>query len=86
MRVKTQMTEKLTAAFAPHILTIEDVSHHHAGHAGAPEGGESHFEVDIEATAFSEKTRVQSHRLIYGVLKPLLDTSVHAVALNVKAI
>ena len=35
MRVKTQMTEKLTTAFAPHILTIEDVSHHHAGHTGA---------------------------------------------------
>ena len=50
------------------------------------EGGESHFEVDIEATAFSEKNRVQSHRLIYNVLKPLLDTSVHSVALNVKSI
>jgi len=86
MSTKSLIENLLNDAFCPNFLEVRDVSAAHYGHVGAKEGGESHFEVDIEATAFSEKTRVQSHRLIYGVLKPLLDTSVHAVALNVKSI
>ena len=85
MSTRSLIENLLIDAFSPNFLEVRDVSADHYGHAGAKEGGESHFEVDIEATAFSEKTKVQSHRLIYGVLKPLLDTSVHAVALNVKA-
>ena len=38
---------KLTAAFAPVRLEIEDESSRHAGHAGSREGGESHFNVLI---------------------------------------
>mgnify|MGYP001166624839 FL=1 len=86
MSTRSLIENLLTDAFSPNFLEVRDVSAAHYGHAGAKEGGESHFEVDIEATAFSKKTRVQSHRLIYGVLKPLLDSSVHAVALNVRSI
>ena len=42
---------KLTDAFAPTRLEIEDDSARHAGHAGAQPGGESHFNVTIEAAA-----------------------------------
>ena len=86
MSTKSLIENLLNDAFSPNFLEVRDVSAAHYGHVGAKEGGESHFEVDIEATAFSKKTRVQSHRLIYGVLKPLLNSSVHAVALNVKSI
>lgn len=83
MRVKTQMTEKLTAAFAPHILTIEDVSHHHAGHAGAPEGGESHFELVIASEAFNGKSRIMAHRMINQELAELLAGPIHALQIKI---
>ncbi len=86
MSTKSLIENLLSDAFSPNFLEVRDVSAAHYGHVGAKEGGESHFEVDIEATAFSEKTRLQSHRLIYRVLKPLLNSSVHAVALNVRSI
>ena len=66
MSTKSLIENLLNDAFSPNFLEVRDVSAAHYGHVGAKEGGERHFEVDIEATAFSEKTGVQSHRLIYG--------------------
>ena len=44
---------KLNDAFDPIRLEIEDDSARHHGHAGATPGGESHFNVVIEAAAFA---------------------------------
>jgi stress-induced morphogen len=34
MQVRTRIAEKLSAAFAPQSLNVEDESHRHEGHAG----------------------------------------------------
>jgi len=57
MSTRSLIENLLTDAFSPNFLEVRDVSAAHYGHAGAKEGGESHFEVDIEATAFSEKNQ-----------------------------
>lgn len=75
---------KLTAAFQPTRLEIVDDSHRHAGHAGAREGGESHFNVTIEAPAFSGANRVARQRMVYHALAEELAGPVHA--LSVKAL
>ena len=85
MLIKYQIENLLNDAFSPEFLEVRDVSEAHYGHSGARPEGESHFEVDIISEAFAAKTRIQSHRLINKVLKPLLDTKVHALALNVKS-
>jgi len=74
--------ERLTAAFAPEALEIEDESHLHAGHAGARDG-RGHFRVLIVASAFSGLSRVQRHRLIYDALRPLMESDIHALALQI---
>lgn len=83
MRVKAEMTDKLTAAFAPRLLDIQDVSHHHAGHAGAPDGGESHFELTITSDAFDGKSRIMAHRMINKVLADLLAGPIHALQIKI---
>ena len=75
---------KLTAAFAPTRLEVEDDSHRHAGHAGAREGGESHFNVTIEAAAFAGASKVARQRMVYRALSDELAGPVHA--LSVKAL
>jgi BolA protein len=76
--------DKLTEAFQPSRLEIEDESSRHAGHAGSREGGESHFNVLIEAAAFSGAARVARQRMVYRVLTEELAGPVHA--LSVKAL
>ena len=82
--VAEQLERKLTEAFTPARLQIEDDSARHAGHAGARHGGESHFNVVIVAAAFEGLSRVQRQRMVYATLAEELAGSVHA--LSVKAL
>ena len=76
--------DKLTTAFEPIRLEIVDESDRHAGHSGAREGGESHFNVTIESNAFSGTPRVARQRMVYQALAEELAGPVHA--LSVKAL
>jgi BolA protein len=76
--------DKLTAAFQPTRLEIEDDSARHAGHAGARAGGESHFNVLIEAHAFAGAPKVARQRMVHRALADELAGPVHA--LSVKAL
>ncbi|MGA0607661.1 BolA family protein [Phenylobacterium sp. VNQ135] len=75
---------KLTDAFEPTRLEVEDDSARHSGHAGARPGGESHFNVTIEAAAFAGTPRVARQRMVYRALAEELAGPVHA--LSVKAL
>jgi BolA protein len=76
--------DKLTTAFSPMRLEVEDDSARHKGHAGAREGGESHFNVVIESQAFAGTPKVARQRLVYRALAEELAGPVHA--LSVKAL
>ena len=82
--VTEALERKLTDAFAPARLQIDDDSARHAGHAGARRGGESHFNVVIESAAFEGVSRVQRQRMVYAALAEELAGPVHA--LSVKAL
>jgi BolA protein len=81
-RVDDTIRDKLTAAFRPERLEVIDDSARHAGHAGAREGGQSHFNVVIVSDAFKGKSRVQRQRDIYSALREELAGPVHALSLK----
>jgi BolA protein len=83
--VAEKIEAALTEAFAPEHLIIKDDSALHAGHAGAPDGGESHFTVEITSKAFAGKNRVARHRLVNQALADLLKSRIHALAITAKA-
>jgi BolA family transcriptional regulator, general stress-responsive regulator len=76
--------DKLTSAFRPLRLEVEDDSARHHGHEGARPGGESHFNVTIEAEAFQGQPKVARQRMVYRALADELAGPVHA--LSVKAL
>jgi BolA protein len=71
----------LRAQLAPVHLEIEDESHRHRGHAGAADG-RGHFRVRIVAQAFSGRSRVERHRMLYAALAEQLRTDIHALAIE----
>ena len=83
-QVAETIRKKLTKAFSPQRLEVVDDSARHAGHAGARQGGESHFNVVIVSAEFEGTSRVQRQRSIYGALAEELAGPVHA--LSVKAL
>ncbi|MEL6126394.1 MAG: BolA family protein [Pseudomonadota bacterium] len=85
MRVAQVIETKLTEAFAPRELEVIDESHLHAGHAGAPDGGQSHFRVRMRGEAFAGQSRVARQRAVYAALKEEMAGPIHALALDVDA-
>jgi BolA family transcriptional regulator, general stress-responsive regulator len=83
--IADSIRDKLTAAFEPLRLEVEDDSARHHGHAGAREGGESHFNVVIEARAFAGAARVARQRMVYQALAEELAGPVHALSLRALA-
>lgn len=82
MSVETAIRSKLTEALEPEAVEIVNESHLHAGHAGSPGTGSSHFAVAVVSARFDGMTRVARQRLVYDILKDELAGPVHALALT----
>lgn len=77
------LRERLAARLAPQHLEISDDSHHHIGHAGARGGG--HYTVHIVTPAFSGKTLLERHRMIYDALRDMMQTEIHALSIQARS-
>jgi BolA protein len=75
---------KLEEAFSPRVLEVIDDSESHRGHSGFQEGGESHFNVVIEADAFKGQSRIARHRAVHAALGKELVSEIHALALTIR--
>ena len=85
MTMADAIARKLQDALSPREIKVRDVSHQHTGHAGWREGGETHFEVVIEADIFAGKSRVECHRMVNSILAEELTSSVHALQLTLSS-
>ncbi|MEP1198483.1 BolA family protein [Tateyamaria sp.] len=82
MSVRQEIEDALCAAFDPREIDVVDDSASHAGHAGAPAAGESHFNVRLRSLEFEGKNRVARHRAVHSALGPDLIGRIHALALD----
>jgi BolA protein len=77
-RIRAAIEKELS----PTRLEIIDDSARHAGHAGAREGG--HFRVRVTSAAFSGKSAIQRHRLVFAALSGLMKTDIHALNIDAR--
>lgn len=82
MLVAEIIHEKISARLSPSRLDVKDESHLHAGHAGAREGGQSHFKVMIVSDQFEGLSRVARQRLVNDILREELAGPIHALTLK----
>lgn len=78
MPVQNRIQERLTAAFAPLHLELENESHSHS----VPPNSETHFRVVLVSDAFSGMRQVARHQAVYAALADELAGPVHALALH----
>ena len=85
MIMQERIVARLTAALDPVLLDVVDEFHLHAGHAGAREGGGTHYRVRVVSAKFDRRSRVERHRLVYDLLTAEFADGLHALALVAKA-
>ena len=85
MSTEQTMREQLMVALEPIRLDVINESHLHAGHAGSPGTGESHFKLLVVAKIFEGRSRVERHRLVNTAVADLLKHKVHALAIQAYA-
>jgi len=86
------MTVARVAAIRAHLerelqplqLDVVDDSAKHAGHEGARDG-RGHFSVVVVSAAFSGKAPLARHRLVYAALGDMMQTDIHALAIQARA-
>ncbi len=78
----------LTRTFAPTVLEVRDDSAQHAGHSGAPAGGQSHYSVLMVSAAFQGVNRVARSRAVHqalaGEFGPAEQGGMHALVLTLR--
>ena len=79
-----EIRQRLEATFEPESLDVEDDSHRHAGHEGA-KGGLGHFNVMIVSQSFNGMKMLARHRAIYTALGDMMQTDIHALAIEAVA-
>jgi BolA family transcriptional regulator, general stress-responsive regulator len=75
--IAIELRDLLQQWLSPIELSIRDDSAAHAGHAGSLEG--AHFAVSIVAEAFSGRSLIERHRMVYKAAAPLLARGIHAL-------
>lgn len=85
MTMQERLQDKLTKAFAPDQLEVIDESEQHRGHGGWREGGETHFRVRMVSSEFAGQGRVARQRAVNKCLAEELATTVHALAMDLRA-
>eukprot|EP00168_Porphyra_purpurea_P016651 TRINITY_DN546_c0_g1_i2.p1 TRINITY_DN546_c0_g1~~TRINITY_DN546_c0_g1_i2.p1 ORF type:complete len:181 (-),score=30.91 TRINITY_DN546_c0_g1_i2:260-745(-) len=77
-----RILQKLTEGLSPSHVELVDESDQHAGHAGNPGTGETHFRLSVTSDAFEGVSRVGRHRKVYGLLADELSERVHALSIT----
>jgi len=76
-----QIRQRLNDALQPQSLEVIDEGHLHRGHEGAKDG-RGHFRLKIVSRLFAGKSMVQRHRLVYQAMGELMQTDIHALAID----
>ena len=82
MSLEQSMRDTLMIALEPIRLDVVNESHLHAGHAGSPGTGDSHFRLLVVSPLFEGRSRLERHRMVNEALADYLKNKIHALAIK----
>lgn len=85
MTIKDSIISKINEQLEPQILEVEDDSNKHRGHAGWQEGGETHFNLLVVSEKFAGLSKINRHKVIYGILGDEMRQKIHALSIKAYA-
>ena len=86
MSRRDRIFQILTENFQPSLIDVVDDSARHAGHAGASDAGETHYNVKIVSARFDGLSRVAMQREIMQALAAEFESGLHALSIKASAL
>ena len=78
MHLQSRVESKLRHRFEPAFLEVTNESSMHS----VPVGSETHLKVIVVSSAFSGKSAVERHRLVYAALGDEIRDGLHALSVT----
>lgn len=78
MIIQNEIETLLRQHFEVQLLDLLNESHMHS----VPPGSETHFKLTLVSQDFFGLGKVVRHQRIYGLVRPLMDAGLHALALH----
>lgn len=82
MNRKARIESLIINEIKPEFFLIKDVSEEHRGHRSFKDGVESHFDITVVTDKFSDKNKIERHRIINKLLKEEFLLDLHSVTLK----
>ena len=86
MEIKENIIKKLSEAFQPTELEVEDQSYLHASHNENAKKGGTHFKVFIRSEKFTNIRSIDRHRMAMETLSDEFKNGLHAVSFDLKTL
>ena len=83
---KLRIEKIIIKSINPSLISVKDVSEEHRGHNSFKEGIESHFDIMLVSEKFSNKSKIQRHRIVNEILKEEFLSDLHSVTLKLYSI
>ncbi|NCC21481.1 MAG: BolA family transcriptional regulator [Alphaproteobacteria bacterium] len=83
MSIEAQIKEILFKELNPTYLSVKNKSRLHQGHAGAPGGPETHFDIEIESARFVGLSRLGRHKVVVDLLRGVIK-NIHALSISAR--
>lgn len=77
----SQIEQRLKEALSAASVTVADESHLHRNHPEAIRSGGGHFRVEVVASCFEGRTRLECHQLVYSALEKEFS-GIHALSIK----
>ena len=81
---RKRIEERLRKELDPLRIEIEDETWKHEGHAAS--GGGGHFKLLVVSDRFSGLSLISRNRLVFDMLKDLMQTDIHALSVKARTV
>ena len=82
MSIENKITALVEQKLATNHIYVINESNKHIGHAGDDGSGQTHFKLKIVSESFENLNKLQRHRLVNDIVKPLFSEGLHALSLE----
>lgn len=83
MNNRIERIRHILTSLQPETFEIIDQSHLHSSHYHSDQSDATHIKIIISSPLLDGKSKIQQHRIVYGLLREELGKGLHALSIEI---